>query len=414
MARDGEITVLLPVGPGFDGGALRRALASMAGQTRRPERVLVLGNGLSSAERAAVDDVGTAGGTGGEANRVAIQTVWLERAGLAAALNEGLRRAHTGLVARMDADDWSHPSRLAVQSARMASEPGLAGVGCAWEVAGVDGRTRAMMRPPTDAGRLAWTLLLGNAIAHGSMLLRRDAVLEAGGYDESLARAQDYELWLRMTRRGLRLGAVGDMLYRYVERSGEGVRASSAQQADAMTSAMIAAWSALPAADDRTRRELELAVSQAWMRENGSGVAEGLAVLLDAGATREGLMAMLWARDKFPPGPRRAMEAGRRARVREVSARMREAGATRVWLWGAGEHTRRVLEHPDDLGMPVAGLVDDAAGGEARHGHVVAKPGRLMPGDHVLLSSDWFEGTMWQSSAAARDRGVRVWRLYED
>jgi len=414
MARIGGesgITVLLPVGPGTGAAALRSALESMRGQTLAAERVLVLANGLSRGEAGVVGDV--VASSAAEGGGAGIEVVELERAGLAGALNVGLKRAGTALVARMDADDYSFPRRLEVQAARLRDEAGLAGVGCAWEVVGADGVTRAVMRPPTDGGRLGWTLLLGNAVAHGSMLLRRGAVLEAGGYDESLTRAQDYELWLRMTRRGLRLGAVGEVLYRYVERSGVGVGASSSAQAEAASAAMIGAWADFPAADEGARREVMQVVAGAWQAENGGGVVERLEALLDAGATREGLMALLWARDKFPTGPRRAVEAGRRARVREVAGRMREAGAMRVWLWGAGEHTRRVLEDGEDLGMAVAGVVDDAWAGASRLGYVVAAPSTLVEGEHVLLSSDWYEGAMWESSRGVRERGVRVWRLYE-
>jgi len=43
----------------------------------------------------------------------------------------------------------------------------------------------------------------------------------------------------------------------------------------------------------------------------------------------------------------------------------------------------------------------------------VAAPSTLVEGEHVLLSSDWYEGAMWESSRGVRERGVRVWRLYE-
>jgi hypothetical protein len=127
----------------------------------------------------------------------------------------------------------------------------------------------------------------------------------------------------------------------------------------------------------------------------------------------ETLLAWLWSQWNSPPGPREAMEVARRARVREVGARIRTLGAERLWLWGAGDHTRRVLEHPEDLGMPVAGLVDDAPVAGAAP-HPVVAPGTLAAGEHALISSDWHEGEIWRSSAPHRARGVRVHRLYAD
>jgi hypothetical protein len=84
---------------------------------------------------------------------------------------------------------------------------------------------------------------------------------------------------------------------------------------------------------------------------------------------------------------------------------------TEVWLWGAGDHTRKLLEHPEDMGVFVLGIVDDQVRGE-RYGVAVRGPEALEPGSTVVLSSDWHEGTMWESSHGARERGVRVVRLY--
>jgi hypothetical protein len=103
----------------------------------------------------------------------------------------------------------------------------------------------------------------------------------------------------------------------------------------------------------------------------------------------------------------------RRARVREVCGALVREGVTALWLWGAGDHTRQVLEHPEDLGVPVRGIVDDSVRGE-RFGLTVCGPEALKPGEVVLLSSDWHEGAMWERSAGARGRGVRVVRLYRD
>lgn len=86
-------------------------------------------------------------------------------------------------------------------------------------------------------------------------------------------------------------------------------------------------------------------------------------------------------------------------------------------MWGAGEHTRRLLEHPEDLGIPVAGVVDDARAGEEALGFRVVAPERLLaqaPGVAVLISSDAHEGAIWARSEPLRARGVRVVRMYAE
>lgn len=108
------------------------------------------------------------------------------------------------------------------------------------------------------------------------------------------------------------------------------------------------------------------------------------------------------------------MDVCKRARVREVGARLRAMGVREVILWGAGAHSAFVLEHAHDLGVPVVGLVDDALAGRDRLGFRVGAPDGVAPGRHVLLSSDAHEDALWERSAGARARGVIVHRFYAD
>jgi len=43
-------------------------------------------------------------------------------------------------------------------------------------------------------------MLFSCSIAHPSIVYRKNAIVEAGGYNEAYSCAEDYELWLRMTR----------------------------------------------------------------------------------------------------------------------------------------------------------------------------------------------------------------------
>lgn len=410
MGNSGGITAILPVGPAFDPAQVRTALACLAGQTLAPDTIIVVANGLDPGEHASLDAVLDGAAPLG----VPLDPVRLPRPGLAAALNHAIARASTELVARMDADDWCPAHRLDRQAGLMRADPTLAAVGSAWEVVGPDGSLRAVVRPPTDPARLAWTLLLGNTLAHGSMLLRRSALIEVGGYDQTLDRAQDYDLWLRLIRSGHRLGAAGDVLYRHVERADRGVACSSDAQAQAAAAAMLRAWAALPGATSRETDAIRADLAAAMRTDGGGGVAARLEQMLDAGPTREALLALLWARDRYPAQHRRAAEVCRLSRLREVAARIRDAGPRGVWIWGAGQHTRWLTDHAGALGLPILGIVDDHLAGAARHGHDVLAPDRIPPGDHALLSSDYHEDRLWESSLPHQRRGVIVWRLYAD
>ena len=49
-------------------------------------------------------------------------------------------------------------------------------------------------------------------MAHGTAMVRRSALIEAGGYDERFQFAQDYDLWLRLSEIG-ELRNIGEYLY---------------------------------------------------------------------------------------------------------------------------------------------------------------------------------------------------------
>jgi len=54
-----------------------------------------------------------------------------------------------------------------------------------------------------------------NIYTHGSAMFRKEVILNIGGYDEAMKTSQDFELWLRMIRKGFKLGAINEFLYQW-------------------------------------------------------------------------------------------------------------------------------------------------------------------------------------------------------
>ncbi len=123
-------------------------------------------------------------------------------AGLSASLNHGIEVARGSYVARMDADDISHPERLDRQYNRLVVDPELDVLGTAYVEITNQGLIIEEASPPTTHSLIVWNLLLHNVMAHPSIMMRRDAVLTIGGYNPAFRLSQDYELWTRLALKG--------------------------------------------------------------------------------------------------------------------------------------------------------------------------------------------------------------------
>lgn len=117
------------------------------------------------------------------------------------------RAARAPLVARMDADDWSHPDRLARQIDVIARRPDAVLVGTLFH--GMD--SRGKITRPLDR----WRLRRPGAsppFSHGSMMYRRTAFDCVGGYREACVYWEDLDLYRRLGTLG-RLLVIPEGLY---------------------------------------------------------------------------------------------------------------------------------------------------------------------------------------------------------
>lgn len=161
--------------------------------------------------------------------------------GIVAALNAGFREARGSWIARMDADDIAEPERLERQIlAVAAADQAVAAIGSAWHVMDAAGRVRELVTPPTQPQSIAAALLQHNCLAHPTMLIRRRAVIDVGGYRKAFKGAEDYDLWLRLTERHS-LCALSEPLLRYREHPGQTAWVALEQRILAELGAKIAA-----------------------------------------------------------------------------------------------------------------------------------------------------------------------------
>jgi len=129
--------------------------------------------------------------------------------GIASALNVGLHHSKSKWIARMDADDRSHPQRLEKQLSYLEQNPDVGVVSC-----------QTSTHPDCSTGEgmeafMQWqngiidhdshlrNRFIESPIAHPTVLFRRSLIDSFGRYTTGEV-PEDYELWLRWMSRGVR------------------------------------------------------------------------------------------------------------------------------------------------------------------------------------------------------------------
>ena len=189
-----------------------------------------------------VDD-GSTDGTGELLDRLAIQDtrvkpVRQEHAGIVTALNRGLERARGTYIARMDADDLSHPDRFRRQAEFLDRNPEVGLVGCGVEYLGDadDNRGLALFVEWTNSLVTSEDIdlyrFVESPFIHPSVMFRRELAEQFGAYRDG-DYPEDYELWLRWLDGGVRMAKLDDSLLQWRERPGRLTRTDSRYSVEA-------------------------------------------------------------------------------------------------------------------------------------------------------------------------------------
>jgi glycosyltransferase involved in cell wall biosynthesis len=118
--------------------------------------------------------------------------------GLVYSLNKAVRLSEGEFIARMDADDISTTDRLEKQLSVLLGSPRVGVVGSFWQyIDETDKKSITMLMPPKNID-LKRALYIDNPFAHGSTMIRRSALKQAGGYRDDYGPTEDFDLWRRI------------------------------------------------------------------------------------------------------------------------------------------------------------------------------------------------------------------------
>jgi glycosyltransferase involved in cell wall biosynthesis len=187
-----DVSVIIPA---YRAAAtIRRALASVAGQTLKPVEAIVVDDGSDDATGE------TAKACAHLMEGVALKVFRQPNRGAGAARNRALAEARARYVAFLDADDEWLPAKLERSMAHLDGTANVLVAHDGWIVRDGAETLNACARRFREGADPFVQLYRKGYIDTCSVVARRDAVLAAGGFDEGLPNAQDFDLWLALLR----------------------------------------------------------------------------------------------------------------------------------------------------------------------------------------------------------------------
>ncbi len=196
---------------------LAETLDSIQGQTLSDFSLIAVDDGSSDASATIVRER--------MSSDPRIQLLQPGHQGVVGAMNTALAHCQSPLVARMDADDLMESQRLERQYAYLQAHPDIAVLGS---------RVKLFADTPIAQGlheyirwqndcvtpqQIADNIYVELPIAHPSLMFRREVVIDAGGYFDGKF-PEDYELLLRLHRRGYQMAKLPETLLHWRD-SGE-------------------------------------------------------------------------------------------------------------------------------------------------------------------------------------------------
>ena len=183
-----KLTVLMAVRNGEP--FLNLAIESILRQTYGDFRFLIIDDASTDRTREVVRSY----------NDKRIELICLEKnVGQTAALSRGVRHLSTPWFARMDADDYSAPTRLEEQMRLLESDPSVGCVGTlAWVFQDDPASAESIISRPQYHDDIKHALLWDSPIIHGSIVVEKQKFLQAGGYNDEYRYCADLDLYDRL------------------------------------------------------------------------------------------------------------------------------------------------------------------------------------------------------------------------
>lgn len=190
---------------------LEEAVASILSQTHRELELLLVDDHSDDAAVTVLD-----------AGDPRLKVLSSPGRGVVDAFNHGLNHAKGGFIARMDADDVALPRRIESQLALLEDQPciDICGTGVHFfperDVAGGNRHYQSWLNSLTSSGEIHRQIFIESPVPNPTAMFRRAAIESLGGYRD-VDWPEDYDLFLRADRAGMKMAKTPEILLHWRE-----------------------------------------------------------------------------------------------------------------------------------------------------------------------------------------------------
>jgi SAM-dependent methyltransferase len=199
-----QVSVIIPAYNGAQ--TIARTLQSLREQTFSDWEAIVVNDGSTDDTITVVEDL--------KQQEPRIRLINQTNQGLSGARNTGVINADYDWLLFLDADDWIYPQHLEKLTQKLKNDPSLDVVYCGWAYVTPNGEVVSTNFPSLTGDLFVPFTQYCVSVVH-TFLVPKYLVENLGKFDHSLRSCEDWALWQRIARTGVRFGAVEEILAAY-------------------------------------------------------------------------------------------------------------------------------------------------------------------------------------------------------
>ena len=195
-----KISILLPVYN--DENYITDAISSVLNNSYRDFELVIINDGSNDKTLEKIH----------EFNDSRIKLFSKSNTGLIDSLNYGIDKCQYDIIMRMDGDDVIHPDKIKIQLKEFINSD-LILLGTSGVVINNSNKIVSKLKLPKDHEAIITAQLkLLPSIIHPSIMVYKEALIKVGKYDPQIEVAEDYDLFLRLSKIG-KIGNINSFLY---------------------------------------------------------------------------------------------------------------------------------------------------------------------------------------------------------